>query len=46
VTQHTKSEGLNESIGPGVDANELAKKMDQLGTGVSFVYDLQSYVLI
>ncbi|XP_060599891.1 protein transport protein Sec31A-like [Ruditapes philippinarum] len=33
VTQHTKAEGLNESIGPGVDANELAKKMDQLGTG-------------
>lgn len=35
VSQHTKSEGLNESIGPGVDANILAQKMNQLGTGVS-----------
>ncbi|XP_052766437.1 protein transport protein Sec31A-like isoform X3 [Mya arenaria] len=35
VSQHTKTEGLNESIGPGVDADELAQKMNQLGTGDS-----------
>ncbi|KAL4240586.1 Protein transport protein Sec31A [Mactra antiquata] len=33
VSQHTKTEGLNESIGAGVDADELAQKMNQLGTG-------------
>lgn len=42
VTYHTKTEGLNESLGPGVDADELAKKMNQLGTGEPFVKGLSS----
>lgn len=33
ISQHAKSEGLNESLGPGVDATELAQKMNLLGTG-------------
>ncbi|XP_053393357.1 protein transport protein Sec31A-like isoform X1 [Mercenaria mercenaria] len=42
VSQHTKSEGLNESVGPGVDANELVQKMNQLGTGEPGLQGLSS----
>ena len=34
VSQHTKSEGLADSVN-GVNADELAQKMNLLGTGVS-----------
>ena len=35
VSQHAKTEGLNDSIGHGLDADVLAQKMNLLGTGVS-----------
>ena len=34
VSQHTKSDGLADSVN-GVNADELAQKMNLLGTGVS-----------
>jgi len=33
VSQHTKSDGLSDSMNAGVDADELAQKMNLLGTG-------------